>query len=87
MASLLNIGQKSLTDLVRGIRSNKKNESQYISQALQEIKEELRSNDTQKKSVAVQKLTYVSNICFVSSDVTLVTNVGLRYVLGRVQYY
>ena len=53
-------GQKNLTDLVRGIRSNKKNESQYINQALQEIKDELKTPDPQKKTVAVQKLTYVS---------------------------
>lgn len=55
--------QKNLTDLVRGIRTNKKNESQYIGQALQEIREELRSPEAQKKTVAVQKLTYVK-ICF-----------------------
>ena len=45
--------------MVRGIRSNKKNEAQYISQVMQEIKEELRSPEPQKKTVAVQKLSYV----------------------------
>jgi AP-3 complex subunit delta-1 len=56
--------QKSLTDLVRGIRANKKNEAQYIGQCLQEIREEIRTNDRQKKLVAVQKLTYVSFTIF-----------------------
>eukprot|EP01111_Echinosteliopsis_oligospora_P001434 TRINITY_DN1216_c0_g1_i3.p1 TRINITY_DN1216_c0_g1~~TRINITY_DN1216_c0_g1_i3.p1 ORF type:complete len:1244 (-),score=342.48 TRINITY_DN1216_c0_g1_i3:2933-6664(-) len=51
--------EKSLTDLVRGIRNNKKNEAKYISQAIQEIKEELKSIDMDKKAVAIQKLTYL----------------------------
>lgn len=51
--------EKNLTDLVRGIRNNKKNEAKYISQCIQEIKEELKQ-DMQKKTIAVQKLTYVS---------------------------
>lgn len=56
----LRMFEKSLEGLVRGIRSNKKNESAYIGQCLAEIKEEIKSNDLQKKTVAVQKLTYVS---------------------------
>lgn len=51
--------EKSLSDLVRGIRNNKKNEAKYISQCIQEIKEELRTGIMEKKSVAIQKLTYV----------------------------
>jgi len=51
--------QKSLADLVRGIRTNKKNESTYIASCLAEIKEEVRANDAQKKMVAVAKLTYL----------------------------
>lgn len=57
--------EKSLTDLVRGIRNNKKNEAKYISQCIQEIKEELKQ-DMQKKTVAVQKLTYVCCIFYSS---------------------
>lgn len=52
--------KKSLADLVRGIRSHKKNEAPYISKCLQEIKEELRSNNFELKAIAIQKLTYVS---------------------------
>ena len=50
--------EKSLSDLVRGIRNNKKNEGKFISQCIQEIKEELKQ-DMQKKTIAIQKLTYV----------------------------
>lgn len=51
--------QKSLTDLVRGIRAHKKDEAQYIAQALQDIKEELKSGTMSIKTVAIQKLTYL----------------------------
>eukprot|EP01102_Stenamoeba_stenopodia_P004321 TRINITY_DN1463_c0_g1_i2.p1 TRINITY_DN1463_c0_g1~~TRINITY_DN1463_c0_g1_i2.p1 ORF type:complete len:635 (-),score=132.59 TRINITY_DN1463_c0_g1_i2:1876-3780(-) len=50
---------KSLTDLVRGIRTNKKNESKYITRCLAEIKEELKSTNYDLKAIAVQKLTYL----------------------------
>ncbi|KAL1437791.1 hypothetical protein MTO96_048639 [Rhipicephalus appendiculatus] len=36
---------KNLTDLVRGIRNNKENETKYISQCIDEIKEELRQEN------------------------------------------
>lgn len=52
--------QRNLEDLIRGLRANKKNESVFIGQVLQEIKEELASPDDQKQMVAVAKLTYVS---------------------------
>jgi hypothetical protein len=51
--------KKNLTDLVRGIRNNKNNEQQYISQCIQEIKNELRGDNNKDKMVAIQKLTYV----------------------------
>lgn len=52
--------EKSLTDLIRGIRANKKNEQKYIAACLQEIRNEVKSNDLDVKSTAVAKLTYVS---------------------------
>lgn len=45
--------QKTLQDLVKGIRSNKKDPSSYISQAIAEIKSELKSVDPFLKSEAV----------------------------------
>ncbi len=53
--------EKSLTDLVKGIRAHKHNEEAYIRTSIAEIKNELKSNDIKKKAVAVQKLTYVCN--------------------------
>lgn len=52
--------EKSLTDLIRGIRANKKNEQKYIAVCLQEIRNEVKSNDPDIKAMAVAKLTYVS---------------------------
>lgn len=50
---------KSLTDLVRGIRSNKKDEAGFISQCIQAIRKELKSTNREVKAVAVQKLAYL----------------------------
>ncbi|CAG8595860.1 3010_t:CDS:10 [Gigaspora margarita] len=54
--------EKSLTDLIRGIRANKKNEQKYIAACLQEIHQEIKSNDPDIKAQAVSKLTYVRGI-------------------------
>ncbi|KAG0187198.1 AP-3 complex subunit delta-1 [Apophysomyces sp. BC1034] len=51
--------EKSLTDLIRGIRANKKNEQKYIAVCLQEIRTEVKSNDADIKATAVAKLTYL----------------------------
>jgi AP-3 complex subunit delta-1 len=51
---------KNLTDLVRGIRNNKENEAKYISQCMEDIKQELRQDNLSVKSNAIAKLTYVS---------------------------
>lgn len=53
--------EKSLTDLIRGIRANKKNEQKYISACLQEIRNEVKANDIDVKANAIAKLTYVSD--------------------------
>ncbi|KAJ8950778.1 hypothetical protein NQ318_011271 [Aromia moschata] len=50
---------KNLTDLVRGIRNNKENEAKYISQCMEDIKQELRQDNLTVKSNAVAKLTYL----------------------------
>jgi AP-3 complex subunit delta-1 len=51
--------EKSLTDLVKGIRAHKHNEEAYIRNAIAEIKNELKTSDIKKKAVAIQKLTYL----------------------------
>jgi len=61
--------QKNLSDLIKGIRSNKKNEGQFISKMLTEIKAELKSKEIEVKAVAIQKLTFVCSV-IISSVVT-----------------
>lgn len=50
---------KNLDDLVRGIRNNKNNESKYISECIEEIKDELKIPNVNAKANAVAKLTYL----------------------------
>lgn len=47
------IFQKNLQDLVKGIRAQKRDLSQFISQSIADIKSELRSNDPFTKAEAV----------------------------------
>ncbi|KAI8811664.1 Clathrin/coatomer adaptor, adaptin-like protein [Cladochytrium replicatum] len=51
--------EKSLTDLIRGIRANKRNEEKYIAQCLDEIRQEVKRNDVDIKANAVAKLAYL----------------------------
>ncbi|CAI4227320.1 unnamed protein product [Auanema sp. JU1783] len=50
---------KSLTDLIRGIRNNKENEARYIAACIDEIKQELRQDPTYVKANAIEKLAYL----------------------------
>lgn len=52
--------ERTLQDLIRGLRANKKDESRFISQAIAEIRQEVKSKDMELKAAAVLKLTYVS---------------------------
>ena len=54
--------QKSLQDLIKGIRANKHNPSEFISQAIVEIKKESQSQEPDIKSQAIRKLTYLQMI-------------------------
>ena len=51
------IFQKGLQDLIKGIRSHKKDPSAFISQAMASIKIELRSTDPFLKTEAVRNMT------------------------------
>ncbi|ETO18974.1 delta adaptin [Reticulomyxa filosa] len=51
--------RKTLLDLVKGLRSNKEDESTFINQCLTEIKEEVKDKDHDIKANAIQKLCYV----------------------------
>ncbi|VDN04837.1 unnamed protein product [Thelazia callipaeda] len=50
---------KTLTDLIRGIRNNKDNEARYIAACIDEIKMELRQDSVFVKANAVEKLAYL----------------------------
>lgn len=53
--------ERTLSDLIRGLRaSNKKDESQFIALAVDEIRKEVRTKDMELKAAAILKLTYVS---------------------------
>lgn len=52
--------ERTLQDLVRGLRANKKDEATFINKAVDEIREEIKSKDMELKAGAIMKLTYVS---------------------------
>lgn len=51
--------EKSLYDLIRGLRSHKGNESEYIQGILKECRTEVRSQDMDVKATALLKLIYL----------------------------
>lgn len=51
--------ERTLQDLVRGLRANKKDEAKFVAQAVDEIRQEIKSKDMELKAGAVLKLTYV----------------------------
>jgi AP-3 complex subunit delta-1 len=51
--------KRSLTDLITSIRNHKADEAQFISRCIQEIKEELKSENKSVKACAIQKLSYL----------------------------
>ncbi|CBI15478.3 unnamed protein product, partial [Vitis vinifera] len=52
--------QRSLEDLIKGIRLNLLTEPTFISKSTDDIRREIKSTDLHTKSVALQKLTYLS---------------------------
>lgn len=51
--------ERTLQDLIRGLRANKNDEAKFIAQANEEIRREIKSKDMELKAGAVMKLTYV----------------------------
>lgn len=51
--------ERNLGDLIRGLRNNKKDESTFVAEAVEEIRREVRTKDMELKAAAVLKLTYV----------------------------
>ncbi|KAJ8536033.1 hypothetical protein K7X08_034434 [Anisodus acutangulus] len=54
--------QRSLEDLIKGLRLYIGDESSFISKSLDEIRREIKSTDQQTKATALQKLTYLHSI-------------------------
>lgn len=55
--------ERTLQDLVRGLRANKNDETQFILKAIDEIRQEVRSKDMELKAGAILKMTFVRNLC------------------------
>ncbi|CAE6495108.1 unnamed protein product [Rhizoctonia solani] len=51
--------ERTLSDLIRGLRANKGDESQFIAKAVDEIRTEVKSKDMDLKAAAVLKLIYL----------------------------
>lgn len=51
--------EKSLYDLIRGLRNHKGKEREYIQESLRECRKEIRSNDMDLKATALLKITYL----------------------------
>ncbi|KAI0271465.1 Ap3d1 protein [Gloeopeniophorella convolvens] len=51
--------ERTLQDLIRGLRANKKDEAKFIAQAVDEIRKEIKSKDMELKAGAALKLTYL----------------------------
>ncbi|KAJ7597757.1 adaptin N terminal region-domain-containing protein [Mycena floridula] len=51
--------ERTLQDLVRGLRANKKDEAKFIAKAVDEIRREIKTEDMELKAGAVLKLTYL----------------------------
>ncbi|XP_054821485.1 AP-3 complex subunit delta [Prosopis cineraria] len=57
-----NLFQRTLEDLIKGFRLQLVGESAFISKAVEEIRREIKSTDLDTKSIALQKLSYLSAI-------------------------
>ncbi|TCD71148.1 AP-3 complex subunit delta [Steccherinum ochraceum] len=51
--------ERTLQDLIRDLRANKQDEAKFISTAIDEIRQEIKSKDMELKAAAVLKLTYL----------------------------
>jgi hypothetical protein len=90
--------ERSLADLIRGLRGlgspSQQDEAKFIAQAVDEIRQEIKSKDMELKTAAILKLTYVRRffqIQFYSVGISTVSDtrntytaryVRVRHVLG-----
>ena len=88
-ASIAIFGQKSLTDVVKGIRATKRDTALFISACIAEIKTEISSTDPQVKATALQKLTFLQMMGYdmsFASFATIEVMSSIRFAHKRVGY-
>jgi AP-3 complex subunit delta-1 len=51
--------ERTLQDLIRGMRSHADDEAKFVAQCMDECRKELKQKDIDMKAIAVSKLTYV----------------------------
>eukprot|EP01082_Thalassiosira_pseudonana_P015115 g13563.t1 g13563 contig82:15103-18358(+) len=81
--------EKTLNDLVTGIRTHRRDTALYISQNISEIKQELKSPDFYTKSNALQKLTFLQMMGYTMSWAAFASVEVMsspRFALKRVGY-
>ncbi|KDP20144.1 hypothetical protein JCGZ_05913 [Jatropha curcas] len=57
--------QRTLDDIIKGLRHQQTGESAFISKVMEEIRREIKSTDLHTKSIALHKLTYLNSIHFI----------------------
>lgn len=81
--------EKTLTDIVKGIRASKRDTGLYISQCLAEIKSELSSQDMYTKANALQKLTFLQMMGYsmsIASFCTIEVMSSAKFAHKRIGY-
>lgn len=56
--------ERTLQDLIRGLRANKNDERKFVTQAIEEIRKETKSKDMELKAGAILKMTFVRTTPF-----------------------
>jgi AP-3 complex subunit delta len=81
--------EKTLSDVIKGIRASKRDSSKYISQCIAEIRTELTSADMFVKANALEKLTFLQmmgySMAFASFQTTEVMS-SPRFAHKRIGY-
>ena len=81
--------EKTLTDIVKGIRTSKRDTGLYISSCIAEIKSEINSTDPHTKANALQKLTFLQTMGYNmswASFATIEVMSSARFAHKRIGY-
>ena len=77
--------EKTLTDLIKGIRAHKGSEAKYIDASIGDCRKEIKSRDLEIKAQAILKLAYVYYIN--ESAYLLAANVRVWILMGFISSY